>query len=178
MAFCVRDGRKVELATHDGSSTIRFAEPAWWLSQVAEDEWIVLAKRLDPIVHDAIMDAARRERITCKCAHDVTTAEQAIHLVLEQLGVAILIQPGGVGFRPEGVVVKTLSDASLCFESCLIMRADDDSRLVNEFARSFLRRYPPQRISLEQMELPFSHEVQPRKTTMRAMPFPQTRRQT
>jgi hypothetical protein len=69
-----------------------------------------------------------------QCAHDVSTAERAIHLVLEQLGVAILIQPGGVGFRPEGVVAKTLSDTSLCFESCLIMRADDDSRLINEFA--------------------------------------------
>jgi DNA-binding transcriptional LysR family regulator len=148
------------------------------LQDIAEDEWIVFARRLDPIVHDAIMDAARSQRITCKCAHDVTTAEQAIHLVSEQLGVAILIQPGGLSFRPEGVVVKALSDTSLCFESCLIMRADDDSRLVNELARSFLRRFPSQRISPEQMELPFSHELQAPKRTVRTIPFPQTRRQT
>jgi hypothetical protein len=45
-----------------------------------------------------MMDAARREKIACKCAHDVTTAEQAIHLVLEQLGVAIPIQPGWLAF--------------------------------------------------------------------------------
>jgi DNA-binding transcriptional LysR family regulator len=88
------------------------------LQDVAEDQWILFAKQLDPIVHDAIMEAALHEGIICKCVHDVATAEQAIHLVSEQLGVAILIQPCGVGFRPEGVVVKSLTDTSLWFESC------------------------------------------------------------
>ena len=50
-----------------------------------------------------------------------------------------------LGFRVEGVVVKPLSDASLCFQTCVIMRKDDDSRLTNEFVRSFLRRYADQR---------------------------------
>ena len=39
------------------------------------------------------------------------------------------------GFHADGGVVKPFCDASLCFETCMIMRTDDDSRLANEFGR-------------------------------------------
>ena len=123
------------------------------LQDLAKDEWILFARRVHPIVHDAIMDAARREGIAAKHAHEVITAEQAAHLVSEHVGVAILTKPTALGFRAEGVLVKPLSDASLCFETCVIMRTDDDSRLANEFARSFLRRYAYQRRPPKPIEL-------------------------
>jgi D-serine dehydratase len=63
----------------------------------------------------------------------------------------ILTQPIARGIHADGVVVKPLSGASLCFETCVIMRNDDDSRLANEFVRSFLRRYAPQRMLPKQM---------------------------
>ena len=69
---------------------------------------------------------------------------------------AILTKAFGVGLRVDGVVVKSLSKPALRFEACVIMRADDDSRLVNEFVRSFLRKYAPQRPPPKQMELPLS----------------------
>ena len=123
------------------------------LQDLAEDEWILLARRVHPVVHGAIMDAARREGIAPKHAHDIITAQQAVHLVSEHVGVAILTKPTALGIRAEGVVVKPLSDTSLCFQTCVIMRTDDDSRLANEFARSFLRKYAPQRLPPKQMEL-------------------------
>jgi DNA-binding transcriptional LysR family regulator len=123
---------------------------------LGKDEWIMFPKRFDPVVHDAIMEVARRKGIVCKRTHEVITPEQAIHLVSEQLGVAIFTKACDVGLRHEGVVVKSFSETSLRLEACLIMRADDDSRLVNEFARSFLRKYAPQRPPPKQMELPLS----------------------
>jgi DNA-binding transcriptional LysR family regulator len=126
------------------------------LQDLAKDEWILFARRVHPVVHDAIMEAARREGIAPKHAHDIITAQQAVHLVSEHVGVAILTQPTAVGVSAQGVVVKPLSDASLCFETCLIMRTDDDSRLANEFARSFLREYASQRLLPKQMELSLS----------------------
>ncbi len=123
------------------------------LEDLARDEWILFARRVHPVVHDAIMDAARRAGIGPKHAHEIITAQQAAHLVSEHVGVAILTKPTAFGFCAEGVVVKPLSDTSLCFQSCLIMRTDDDSRLPNEFARSFLRRYQPQILLPKQMEL-------------------------
>jgi DNA-binding transcriptional LysR family regulator len=123
------------------------------LQDLANDEWILLARRVHPFIHGAIMDTARREGIAPKHGHEIITAQQAVHLVSEHVGVAILTKPTALAVSAEGVVVKPLSDTSLCFQTCLIMRADDDSRLTNEFARSFLRKYAPQRLPPKQMEL-------------------------
>lgn len=123
------------------------------LQDLARDEWILFARRVHPVVHDAIRNAALREGIAPKRTHDIITAQQAVHLVSEHVGVAILAQPTAAGFRSNGVVVKPISDRSLCFETCVIMRKDDDSRLANTFARAFLRRYLPQRLPPKQMEL-------------------------
>ena len=46
------------------------------------------------------------------------------------MGVAILMKPA-VGSIPEGVVLKPLSDP-LWFDTCVVMRANDDSKLVND----------------------------------------------
>ena len=123
------------------------------LQDLARDEWILFGRRVHPLVHDAILDAARREGITPTHAHDIITAQQAVHLVSEHVGVAILTKPTTVGLTAEGVVVKPLSDTSLCLKTCVIMSSDNDSRLANEFARSFLRRYEPQIMSPKQMDL-------------------------
>jgi DNA-binding transcriptional LysR family regulator len=123
------------------------------LQDLADDEWIVFAKRLQPTVHAAIIDAAQAEGISPKCTHDMITAEHAVHLVSENLGIAILPGVSSV-FRTERVIARPLSHPSLSFETYLIMRADDDSRLVNDFARSFLRKFGPRRISETQMQLP------------------------
>jgi DNA-binding transcriptional LysR family regulator len=91
------------------------------------------------------MDTARRESIAPKHAHDVFAPEQAVDLVSDHVGIAILTHPIARGFHTDGVVVKPLSDASLCFKTCVIMRADNVSRLVN-YVRMFLRKYAPQRL--------------------------------
>ena len=123
------------------------------LQDLAKDEWILFARRVHPVIHDAILDAARREGITPTHAHDVITAQQAMHLVSEHVGVAILTKPTTVGVSAEGVVLRPLSDTSLYFETCLIMRTDHNSRLANEFARCFLRRFQPQILPPKQLEL-------------------------
>ena len=125
------------------------------LHDLAADEWILFARRAHPVVHDAIMEAAQRGGIARKHAHDIHTVEQAVHLVSERVGVAILTRPA-VGISGQPVIVKPLSDASLCLKTCVIMRSDNDSRLANEFARTFLRRFKPQILPSKQMELPLS----------------------
>jgi LysR substrate binding domain-containing protein len=43
------------------------------LQDLAKDDWILFARRAHPVVHDAIMEAARREGIAPKHAHDATS---------------------------------------------------------------------------------------------------------
>lgn len=122
------------------------------LQDLARDEWILFARRAHPVIYEAIIDAAQRQGIAPKQAHDIHTVEQAVHLVSEHVGVAILTKPAA-GVSVQGVVVKPLSDTSLCLKTCVIMSSDNDSRLANEFARSFLRRYEPRILPPKQMEL-------------------------
>jgi DNA-binding transcriptional LysR family regulator len=126
------------------------------LQDLAGDEWILFARRVHPVIHDAILDAARREGITPKHAHHIITTQQAVHLVYEHVGVAILTKPTPPGFSVEGIVLRPLSETSLCFKTCVIMRTEDDSRLANEFTRSFLRKFALQHLPPKQMELRLS----------------------
>ena len=91
-----------------------------------------------------------------KHAHDVIAPQQAVDLVSEHLGVAILTQPSTTGFYADGVVVKPLSDALLCFKTCVILRADNTSRLIEKYVRMFLRRYSSQRLPSKQVKLSMS----------------------
>ncbi len=129
------------------------------LQDLAKDKWILFPKRVHPLLYEAIMDTARRESIAPKHAHDVIAPQQAMDLVSEHVGVAILTQPTPPGFHAAGVVVKPLSDTSLSFQTCVIMRADNDSRLVNEYVRMFLRKYELQRLPPKRMELSLSSRV-------------------
>jgi DNA-binding transcriptional LysR family regulator len=124
------------------------------LRDLAKDEWILFGPRAHPIMHDAILNAARREGIAPKHFHDVLDTQQAVHLVSEQVGVAILPKPTALAFRVEGIVVKPLSDTALCFETCVVLRSDDRSRMVNELARVFLRKYCLKLSPPKQMDLP------------------------
>jgi DNA-binding transcriptional LysR family regulator len=129
------------------------------LGDLAKDEWILFPKRFDPIVFEAIMDAAQRGSIAPKHPHDVIAPQQAVDLVSEHAGVAILTHPTATGFHADGVVVKLLSDTSLCFKTCVILRADNTSRLVEEYVRMFLRKYIPQRLPPKQVKLSPSAKV-------------------
>ncbi len=111
------------------------------LGDLADDDWILNARQVHPTIHDAILETAKREKILSKNLHETFTYEQAVQLVLERAGVGILTQACAPDFRVDHLVVMPLSEASLRFDTCLVMRAVDDAKLSNGFGRSFLRRF-------------------------------------
>jgi len=126
------------------------------LQDLADDEWILFPKRLHPIIHETEMEAARRDGIKPKSVHAAVTAEQAVQLVSEQVGVGIISKPNPLAFRAKGVVLKPFSEKSLWFDTYVVMRKDDDSRLTNQFVRSFLRKFKLPLQAGNQMELSLS----------------------
>jgi DNA-binding transcriptional LysR family regulator len=84
------------------------------LQDLAKDEWILFPKRFEPVVFEAIMDAAQRGSIAPKHAHDAIAPQQGADLVSEHAGVAILTQPSAPGFHPDGtaLVLVTATDSS------------------------------------------------------------------
>jgi DNA-binding transcriptional LysR family regulator len=117
------------------------------LRDLVGDDWILTAKQAHPTIHDAILETAERDEISPKQTHYTLTQEQAAHLVLERAGIAILAKPYVRDLATDHLTVRPLSDESLHFDTCLVMRAGDDSKLTNGFARSFLRRFSRPRIA-------------------------------
>jgi DNA-binding transcriptional LysR family regulator len=126
------------------------------LQDIASDEWILLPRTVNSVIHDTIIETAAKRGIPAKQTHGVINAQQAFCLVSERAGVGIVPHPSTLGLSENGVVVRPLSDPALSFETCLIMRRDDDSKLVNQFARAFLRKYVRKVGPGGQMELPLS----------------------
>lgn len=126
------------------------------LSDLAKDNWILFARRVHPTIHDAILDTASRAGIVPRTAHDIMGVRQAIHLVSEGQGVAILTKPMALEIHSKGMVVKALFDKPLSFPTCLIRRVDDKSRLTKEFAHAFLIRFSNRPPVPAQLELPLS----------------------
>jgi DNA-binding transcriptional LysR family regulator len=126
------------------------------LSDLAKDNWILFARQVHPTIHDAILETASRGGIAPQKAHDIMGVRQAIHLVSEGLGVAILTRPMALEIHSKGIVVKALFDKSLSFPTCLIRRVDDKSRLTKEFAHAFLSRFANRPPVPAQLELPLS----------------------
>jgi DNA-binding transcriptional LysR family regulator len=126
------------------------------LRDISSDEWILFPRSVNTEIYDRITETAANEGIPTRQAHEIMTAQEAFYLVSEGAGVAILPKPSAIGVRASGVVVVPLFETSLSFETSLIMRRDDDSKLVNSFARMFLRKYARKIGSGRQMELPLS----------------------
>src|SRR5207244_8113251 len=101
------------------------------LQDLGEDEWILFPKRLHPIIHETVMEAARRDGIKPKSVHAAVTAEQAVQLVSEQVGVGIISKPHPLAFRAKGVVLKPFSEKSLWLDTGMVMSNDNDSRLTD-----------------------------------------------
>ena len=51
------------------------------LRDLAADQWILFARQVHPIVHEAILNTAQFEGIALKADHDTFTAQQAVCLV-------------------------------------------------------------------------------------------------
>lgn len=119
---------------------------------LAKDDWILFARDVHPTIHDAILERARFEGVAPRKAHDIMDLRQAIHLVSEGLGIAILSEPLAMEIRTKGIAVKPISDKSLFVPTCLVMRIDEQSALTKEFAHAFLSRFtgrPPMPAQLE-----------------------------
>ena len=126
------------------------------VSDLANDQWILFNKRVHPLVYDAILERAKANGITPKEIHHIVTAEEAVHLVREHAGVAFMAKAVAISNQQSGVVMKPLAEERLLIKTYLALRANESSRMVNEFARAFLRKCAPPSDPDDQLKLPIS----------------------
>lgn len=106
------------------------------------------------MIHDAIVVTARLQAIAPKDADETFTNSTSCICCLRTCRRRDLCRASNRRLPFKGVAIRPLFDKSLRFDNCVIIRADQGSRAVNEFGRAFLKKYAPQRLRARLKDLP------------------------
>lgn len=105
--------------------------------------WMVFTRKSHPVIYDRVQEAARQEAVAPIELHHYVGPHEAVQLIGERFGIAIM--PKGIALQldPRLVAVRPLIEGNLQVTSYLVLRADEGSRLVNQFGRAFLKKALP-----------------------------------
>jgi len=145
LPFYIAMARRDELACH----------PSVSLDQLGGRQWILFERRLHPPVYDSIIHSATQQGIRPKSIQHVTAPEEAFPFVADGSAVAFVVKAGALLVARNGVTVRPLKESSLRLKTCLVCRADDDSKITSEFVRAYMRKMPDKKIH-QQLPLPIS----------------------
>jgi DNA-binding transcriptional LysR family regulator len=143
--FYIAMSRREELARH----------PAVSLDQMGGRRWILFERQLHPPLYDAIMHAATQRGIRPLSIQHVTAPEEAFPFVADGSAIALVVKTGALLMARNGVTVRPLNEPSLNLKTCLVCRADDDSKIASEFVRAYMRKMPDKK-KHQQLPLPIS----------------------
>jgi DNA-binding transcriptional LysR family regulator len=105
--------------------------------------WMVFPRKAHPVIYDRILDASRQAAVSPVELHHYLAPQEAVQLITENFGIAFMAKGVAEQVRTSEIEVRPLSQTSLHVTNYLVLRADQSSRLVNEFGRAFLRKVLP-----------------------------------
>jgi len=137
-------------------TSVRVAELPFYLAMARRDElarypsvlmeqlngrrWLLFDRQLHPPVYDSIFEAATRHGVRPLSVQHVTAPEEAFPFVADGTAIAIVVKSGALLMARNGVTVRPLNESSLQLKTCLVCRADDDSKIASEFVRAYMRK--------------------------------------
>jgi DNA-binding transcriptional LysR family regulator len=143
--FYVAMSRRDELARY----------PSVSLDQLGGRQWILFERQLHPPLYDSIIDLATQHDIRPHAIQHVTAPEEAFPFVADGSAVAFVVKAGALLLARNGVTVRPLNEPSLKLKTCLVCRANDDSKIASEFVRAYMRKMPDKQ-KPRQLPLPIS----------------------
>ncbi|SFL30017.1 LysR substrate-binding domain-containing protein [Geodermatophilus ruber] len=113
----------------------RLAErPAVRLEEIAEEELVLIARPVEPGLHDYYVTACNRAGFSPRVAHEVSSTSIAIGLVAGGLGVAFV--PASARFAAQPTVAHVpLEDADLTLTMGALWRAGPPPAVLDNFLR-------------------------------------------
>lgn len=119
------------------------------IGDLAGLRWTVFDRRIHPLVYDTLMGLARFEGVEYRGLNHFMQADEASHFLLRTGGVAFLSKASALRIAKQGLVAKPLDEEALKLDVRLAARADNGSKLVSEFVRTFVKQMksvllPPQ----------------------------------
>lgn len=104
---------------------------------------ILFERHVQPYLYDELVLKGKPATTTGNSLHHVMTAEDALQMILRGLGVAVLTQSGAWRIQRSNVTIRPLSAELPHVQTRLAARADNQSHLVSDVVRSFMRALMP-----------------------------------
>jgi DNA-binding transcriptional LysR family regulator len=142
-------------------TTLKVAESPFYIAMSNEDKlarlafvtledltnhcWILFERRLHPPLYDDILHLAEQKGAVAKKIRHITAPEEAFPLLADGECVAFVVKAGALLLSRNGVTVRPLVAPELTLTTYLASRADNDSKLLSEFVRAYMRKLSPPR---------------------------------
>jgi DNA-binding transcriptional LysR family regulator len=110
------------------------------LADIREKTWIIFGRHVHPALYDEVLKRAHLLNMQPSEMHQVTTAEEAAHLVSQLDGVALLTRNGAWRVARDGLTLRPLAESEISVKTSIITRADDRTRLTSEYVRATMRK--------------------------------------
>jgi DNA-binding transcriptional LysR family regulator len=139
----------IAMARRDGLAS----GPSVSLDQMNGRHWILFERQLHPPVYDAIIHTATQRGVRPQSIQHVIAPEEAFPFVADGSAIAFVVKAGALLMARNGVTVRPLNESNLRLKTCLVCRADDDSKIASEFVRAYMRKMPDKK-KHQQLPLP------------------------
>lgn len=123
------------------------------LRDLADCTWVFFERNVHPSLHDRILRRMQEENLQAHIRHRISQADHVLSLLREDSIVAWLTSDSAERAVGSGLVEIPLLDSEIQREIHLATLADNNSPLVSEYVRSFVRRLEDDRGPL-QLRLP------------------------
>ena len=110
------------------------------IKDLDQRDCILFEKSVHPTIYDGIFALASREHIQFGQLQHVMSAEGAAQLLHNEQRVAILTRTGAWRISEHGITIRPIVDESLLLRTALVMRADNPSRILNEFTKAYMTK--------------------------------------
>jgi DNA-binding transcriptional LysR family regulator len=128
--FYIAMSKKDELA---GRPSVAF-------ESLANRYWILFERRLHPPLYDDLLHLAREKGVVPAKIKHITAPEEAFPFLADGECVAFVVKAGALLLSRNGVTVRPLATPGLTLRTYLASRADNESKLLSEFVRAFMRK--------------------------------------
>jgi DNA-binding transcriptional LysR family regulator len=110
------------------------------LGQMNSRNWMLLGQHANAHLYDLIQTVASDKGVHPSDIYPFTSPDEASELIREHRGLAFLPRTAAWRIARDGITIRPLAEDRLRLITCLAVRIDSKSRLVNEFVKAAGRK--------------------------------------
>lgn len=110
------------------------------LKDLDQRDCILFEKSVHPIVYENIFALAKKQHVQFRQVQHVMSAEEAAQMLHDGQRVAVLTRSGAWRISQHGITIRPLVEESLTLSTALVVRSDNQSRMLSEFTRAYVKK--------------------------------------